>query len=280
VTLMQEPAQHPIEIYGEHGQFVYHYTTRAAAFEHILPSGQLRMSSLRRLRDPVENKDWVQGLFTSAAWSQEDVDRFRAATDRVLDDTEIVSFTLDAPDAGGSPEYSRGWARPRMWEQYAENHLGACLMFDRKTLDDWLLAGLPERKITVADEVVYSNSSRPGHEGARTLDARRLIEAGNEKDLELGLKKHIEWHAKELFFRKLEDWSTEREYRYVVFGKTRSETQVLYGNALHAVIIGERFPKWQISGAAEVCSKTGAKLLQIQWGAFPPRVFDPIASEA
>jgi len=276
---MQEPEQRPVEMYGEHGQFAYHYTTRAAAFEHILPSGQLRMSSLRRLRDPVENKDWVQGLFTSAAWPQKDVDRFRAATDRVLDDTEIVSFTLDAPDAGGSPEYSRGWARPRMWEQYAENHLGACLVFDRKRLEDWLLAGLPERKLTVADKVVYSNSPLPGHEAARTLDARRLIEAGNEEDLELGLKKHIEEHAKELFFRKLEDWSTEREYRYVVFDKHRTETLILYGKALHAVIVGEKFPKWQIPGAAEVCSKAGAELRKIQWGAFPPRIFDPMASE-
>jgi hypothetical protein len=275
---MQEPEQHPLEAYGEHGQFVYHYTTRNAAFEHILPSGQLRMNSLRRLRDPVENKDWVQGLFTSVSWRPEDVDRFRAATDRVLDDTEIVSFTLDAPVVGGSPEYSRGWARPRMWEQYAENHAGICLMFDRKRLDDWLQVGLPERKLTVADEVVYSNSPLPGHEEARTLHAVSLIAAGDE-DLELGLKIHIERHAKELFFRKLADWSTEREYRYVVFDKHRAETLILYGNALHAVIVGERFPKWQISGAAEVCSKAGAKLLQIQWGASPPKLVDLTASK-
>ena len=278
MNLMQEPEQRPVDMYGEHGQFVYHYTTSNAAFEHILPSGQLRMNSLRRLRDPVENKDWVQGLFTSVSWRPEDVDRFRAATDRVLDDTEIVSFTLDAPVVGGSPEYSRGWARPRMWEQYAEDHAGTCLMFDRKRLDDWLQVGLPERKLTVADEVVYSNSPLPGHEEARTLHAVSLIAAG-DKDLEVGLKKHIERHAKELYFRKLEDWSTEREYRYVVFDKHRTETLVLYGNALHAVIVGERFPNWQISGAAEVCSKAGAKLLQIQWGAVPPQLVDLTASE-
>jgi hypothetical protein len=266
-------------MYGEHGQFVYHYTTRAAAFEHILPSGQLRLSSLRRLRDPVENKDWVQGRFTSVSWSQEDVALFFAATDRVLDDTEIVSFTLDASEDGESPGYSRGYARPRMWEQYAENHAGACLVFDRNRLDEWLQAGLPERKPPVVDEVVYSNSPLSGHEAARMLDARRLIEAGNEEDLELGLKRHIEAHAKELFFRKLEDWSTEREYRYVVFDKHRAETLILYGNALHTVIVGENFPKWQISGAAEVCSKAGAKLRQIKWGAFPPELFDPTTTE-
>jgi len=146
-------------------------------------------------------------------------------------------------------------------------------------LEDWLLAGLPERKLTVADKVVYSNSPLPGHEAARTLDARRLIEAGNEEDLELGLKKHIEENAKELFFRKLGDWSTEREYGYVVFDKHRTETLILYGKALHAVIVGEKFPKWQIPGAAEVCSKAGAELRKIQWGAFPPRIFDPMASE-
>ena len=42
-----------------------HYTSAAVAFEHILPSGQLRMSPYRHMRDPAENKDIVPGT----AWA-------------------------------------------------------------------------------------------------------------------------------------------------------------------------------------------------------------------
>jgi hypothetical protein len=261
-------------MYGKHGEFAYHYTASAATFEHILPSGQLRMSSLRCLRDPVENKDWVQGWFTSASWPPADVARFGAAKDRVLDETKVVSFTLDEPTGNRSPQYARGYARPRMWEQYAENHAGVCLVFDRKLLDEWFKVGLPARKHTISHDIVYSDSPLPGHEAARTLHAVQLIEAGGE-DLEVGLRKHLEIHALELFFRKLEDWSTEHEYRYIVFDKDSVETQILFGDALRAVIVGERFPTWQILGAAQVCAAAGADLRQIEWGAFPPRVFDP-----
>ena len=29
------------------------------------------------------------------------------------------------------PAFDCSWARPRMWEQYGDNHAGACLLFDR-----------------------------------------------------------------------------------------------------------------------------------------------------
>jgi Protein of unknown function (DUF2971) len=263
-------------MYGEHGQFAYHYTTRAAAFEHILPCGQLRLSSLVRLRDPVENKDWTQARFTSASWPPEAVERFCAATDRVTSETKILSFTLDAPTEGQSPAHARGCARPRMWEQYAENHAGACLVFNHNLLQKSLIPVLQAFNHTIAGEVTYSDSPLPGHETARALHAVRLIEAGNG-DLEAGLRKHLDAHAQELFFRKLEDWLTEREYRYVVLGEDPNEIRAPYGDTLCAVIVGERFPGWQIRGAAQVCSATGVDLRQIQWGAFPPCVFDPTA---
>jgi hypothetical protein len=38
------------------GQLFYHYTTRAAAFEGILPNGELWFSPYSRMRDPVANR--------------------------------------------------------------------------------------------------------------------------------------------------------------------------------------------------------------------------------
>jgi hypothetical protein len=40
---------------GNPGELYFHYTTREAAFEHILPDRTLRLSPAHRVRDPVES---------------------------------------------------------------------------------------------------------------------------------------------------------------------------------------------------------------------------------
>jgi hypothetical protein len=264
-------------MYGEHGRFAYHYTTSKAAFKHIIPSGELRFSSLARLRDPVENKDWVQTLWTSASWPTGDVRRLQDLTRRVLDETKILGFTLDAPIEGRSPAHARGYARPRMWEQYAENHAGACLVFDRDSLASSLTSALAGLQ-AISHEVTYSDVPLPGHTGAHSVVAAALTQAG-DGDIVQGLRRHLVEHAPELFFRKLEDWITEREYRYVILDNDSSDRTSSYGAALRAVIVGERFPDWQVPGASQVCSGAKADLLQIQRGAFPPEVFDLLVPE-
>ena len=102
-----------------------------------------------------------------------------------------------------------------------------------------------------------------------------MLAMAGDGDIEAGLRKHLHSHARELFFRKLEDWITEREYRYVVLDTDPIELHIAYGHALRAVIVGEQFPEWQIPGAARACSVAEAELRQIQWGALPPGVFDP-----
>jgi hypothetical protein len=270
---MPFPSPPPAQTYGEHGQYAYHYTTSGAAFEHILPSRELRFSSLARLRDPVENKDWVQALWTSAAWPTKDVKRLQDLARRVLDETKVLSFTLDAPQ-GESPVHARGYARPRMWEQYAENHAGACLVFDCELLAETLTSALAGFEDTIAQEISYSDVPLPEHGAAHTLVAANLAEAG-EGDIEQGMRMHLRDHAPELFFRKLKDWTTEHECRYLILGDNSPGRSISYGDALRAVIVGERFPPWQILGAANVCSAADAELRQIQWGASPPSVFDP-----
>jgi hypothetical protein len=268
---MQFPLQRQVEMYGEHGRFAYHYTKSDTAFELILPSRRLRLNSLEKLRDPVENKDWVRARWTSGA--QQDVELLDDFARRVLAETKVLSFTLDAP-VEGSPEHARGYARPRMWEQYAENHAGVCLVFDRKLLAESLTSGFTHLGEQINAEVKYRDVPLCGHEGARSLVAAALTQAGGGH-LEEGLRKHLRDHAMELFFRKLKDWETEREYRFLSFDDNSDEAFISYGGALHGVIVGERFPTWQMAGAKEVCKDAQAVLRQIQWGAFPPGVFDP-----
>jgi hypothetical protein len=49
-----------------------------------------------------------------------------------------------------------------------------------------------------------------------------------------------------------------------------------FRDALAAVIVGERFPDWQIPGAAEVCERAGVKLRLMHWENGRPFALDAL----
>jgi hypothetical protein len=266
------------DMFGEHGQFIYHYTDRDAGFAHIVPTRTLRFSRLSAMRDPVENKDWIQGLLAPITWPDADVQKVVDLVHSTLESTHILSLTLDSPlQPGASAQHARGYARPRMWEQYAENHKGICLVFDRARFHEALMHSLPAHPDTFAGEVAYADLPLQDHAKARALDVTSLAVEG-DGDIEAGLRAHIGRHYPELLFRKLEDWRSEREYRYVLVDETVRDVTVEY-RGLRAVIVGERFPSWQVAGAAAACREAGVVLRMMQWGAYPPGVFDPLVSK-
>ena len=260
-----------------------HYTTAAVAFEHILPSGQLRMSPYRRMRDPAENKDIVPGT----AWIgdppnvDEALGRMIGQIKEVRDSMRLLSFTGDARDrAGVESRFDCCWARARMWEQYGDNHRGACLLFDR--------GGLGETVQEQMEEAVYMGDVRYTREGIaesatrnlvddRIFDADRRVEAVIE---------YIETNREDFFFLKSDDFETEYEHRVVL--KTGEDTQELTGymsdeegyvycgfaDALVAVVVGERFPDWQLAGAREACAQPGAELRRMHWWQGQPFALD------
>lgn len=269
----------PVEIYGEHGHFAYHYTTADAAFAYILPTQKLRLSRLAEMRDPIENKDWVQVLLPPPMWSIDDMRRFEATARRVIYETKILSFTVDSPEPGRRPEYSRGYARPRMWEQYADNHSGVCLVFDLASLKARIEVEVARFRRAMSGLVIYSDLPLEDHEAARSLDPTDLVVTG-QGEYERGLDMHIDEHAQELFFRKITDWGAESEYRFIVMDRGSGEVMLDFGDSLRAVVLGENFPAWQIPAAAELCRVSRIDLKQIRWGAFPPGVFNPCDTPA
>jgi Protein of unknown function (DUF2971) len=261
---------------AENGQLLHHYTSRDAAFGHIVPSSALRLSPLATMRDPVENKDWAEQLLAPIAWPETDVEKLERLAADTLRTTKILSFTLDRPlSPGVSAAHAWGYARPRMWEQYAENHQGVCLVFDRSALHGQIIAQLKARNDAFAGEVTYSDAPLAGHTAARSLDATRILVEG-DGEVERGLRAHLLQHVDELFFRKLEDWRTEEEFRYVLLDSDDADIFVpIVG--LRAVVVGERFPDWQLASAAKACEGAGIALLKMSWRTLPELV-EPLES--
>ncbi|MFT3866179.1 MAG: DUF2971 domain-containing protein [Solirubrobacterales bacterium] len=252
------------------GRCLCHYTTREAAFGHILPMRELRMPSLRQMRDPLENQSWLIGTGGPAAAEVDSARRkdqefayfhFNLLANSIRERARLLALTTDAE--GYSPDaidFSRGWARPRMWENYGENHSGVCLIFDRDRLIENLTRALQAMDLPTPYHQKVRYTETGGSE--LTLDLDELV---GKVDSDL-VARFIEAHHEEMFFRKALDWATEYEYRFLVtVPEHHGALQIDYGDSLKAVVVGERFPGWERPAAHSACRQAGIEAMRLEW---------------
>jgi Protein of unknown function (DUF2971) len=258
-------------------RYFFHYTSREAAFEHILPTGRLRRSPLTHVNDPLENRPW---LFPGAYLVDEDspdadarkasLFRFVRGALRIWDASKLLALSIDAPRGlgyqGRAEPFGRGWARARMWDQYAEGHRGVCLLFDREKLTEAVRA-LQEQGLgaTYHGPVKYTNEGPLG--SSLSLDLQALPAEITPHVV----AEFIDEHNEVLFFLKTSDWDTEFEYRFIVVSSRQEDVLVDYGDAFAAVIVGERFPPWQRASGVEACQRAGVEALRLDWSTRRPR---------
>lgn len=102
------------------GAWLYHYTTLETALVYVLSTLKLRLGPFSDMRDPREYKRW----WMSAVGYGDDMEAFSKqygeAEERVnalRQQFKLVAFTTDAADS--ESEYDRGFARSRLWGEYA-----------------------------------------------------------------------------------------------------------------------------------------------------------------
>jgi hypothetical protein len=253
------------------GKCLFHYTTREAAFGHILPMRELRMPSLQQMRDPLENKTWLLGA--GGGWTGRGAEaaekadqefaffQFNLLANSIRERARLLALTTDAD--GYSPsgsEFARGWARPRMWENYGENHEGVCLVFDGDALMENLSGALRALDLPDPYHQAVDYTETGGDELTLNLDELvGKVEPGFVAD-------YIEEHHQEVFFRKALDWATEYEYRLLVtVPDGYGDLIVDYGEALKTVVVGEKFPGWQRPAAHTACEQAGVSAMRLDW---------------
>jgi hypothetical protein len=250
-----------------------HYTRADIAFEHIVPDGQLRMNPYSLMRDPFENK---RPLFLSVSGFGEDREQhermYWALQEEVSQSRDrfcLLALTEGVPETGRprpADVFHCPWARARMWEHYSENHAGACLVFNREQLLTTLRENLAKKGSFWEGPVEYTTAGFGEAAGARIL-----FDQFNDDSLSEDVRRHVMEHYRDFFFLKTADWATEYEYRFVL-EPTEEEPlpeppihHVNYGQALSWVVVGEKFPDWQLPAAREVAKRAGAELRRMSW---------------
>jgi Protein of unknown function (DUF2971) len=265
-----------------------HYTSAQVAFEHVLPESRIRLSPYRRMRDPAENKDIVPGTGGYGIDADTFDESVRAMISEIKarrDRCRLLSLTHN--DASAHATFGCCWARPRLWEQYADEHRGVCLLFDIERLMRAMQAAFGARQIQAWYRAVdYTEAGIAGSE-LRFLRDDRIFDAAQRAD---AITDYIEKNAREFFFLKTDDFKTEHEYRIVIMTGDESVAPapgspvsfagefayVEYGDALVAVVVGERFPNWQLLGANRACERANALLGKVGWDHRRPIAFPPI----
>lgn len=101
---------------------LFHYTSREAALEQILPTGRLRFSRLPRTNDPREFAPVLPGI---AGFVGDDDELTTGSPFELIEEANrllhgsvhVLCFTEDRPSPASYGRYGNGPCRARMWAQ-------------------------------------------------------------------------------------------------------------------------------------------------------------------
>jgi hypothetical protein len=252
-------------------EYLGHYTAHETAFGRILPQGQLRMSPYSRVNDPLENKPWQipPTAFYSSSKPLWEWWTFGKGIQEIWQTAKLLALTEEAPAVeyqGAASRYGRCWARARMWDRYAMDHTGVCLVFDAERLRANIVDSLSVQNLAHP----YFGSVEYTAEGPFPRLHGLVVPTPPDRPSEPGHARFVEQHHRDFFFLKALDWRSEYEYRFVVTAPGDEYLHVAYGDALVAVVVGEKFPGSEVLNARRACERAGARPLALKWASGGP----------
>ncbi|MGF1718135.1 DUF2971 domain-containing protein [Photobacterium chitinilyticum] len=199
-------------------------------------------NSLRRTNDPKESKNWKFDFHVDGKLSptfEESTQLWSDVSEEIKTKCKVLCFSKDIPGLGKdmlNDIYLRGFAKPRMWAQYGDNHKGLCLIFDRKRIETLLIEQFDQKAELYGSDIHYRNSPLKGDitRSPYTLHYPLLKELGVVEYV----KRHIYTHNAELIFEKSLDWRDENEYRFLMHIDSLENQFLKFDNALKGVVFG------------------------------------------
>jgi hypothetical protein len=256
-----------VELCSSPGKYVYQYRDMDTAFK-MLNFGTIRLNPLEKFNDPTEvarfNEISLDGTSEHAnSWDL--LDR----TKRMHQRFRVACFSQDRPEALKvtssnfykiTDHFNRGYLLQRMWAQYGDNHKGICLAFDQQKLDKIFKGEALQKDLLLSGPVKYYLSSLPlllaADEGNPTIFGSTVGDSPEQ---------HISRFSDWFFFNKQDDWSNEREFRWVYTGKEKlgHHLDFQFADALEAIIVGDKFPIELYPKIKEYCLKFGVPCLRV-----------------
>ncbi len=260
----------------EKNRFLFHYTTYSSALG-ILLSRQMRMGFLVNMNDPLEfvsHRD--DGIVTHGGTNEEVFSKLNQFTNAVIEkerSVRLASFSVDMPDNDQSNTCQEnfynnlnfGWGRSRMWAQYADNHKGVCLIFDRECIEKEFKDAFESKSCECfCKKVIYTNDLEPirdalSHPCDSFLTADKI----------------------DFLFQKCQDFRDEQEYRLLLINKKLKDPNETVSfsieNSVCGVITGVKFPKENKSSLEAAIKSCNPQIRRfyVRWDYGMPNISEP-----
>ena len=206
-------------LYNE--DIIYHYTKANTAIDFILYNQHLKFSHRRESNDPIESRTADRVTM----WTGPEVRKpISEKMDSDLEDLHESIISLEnrfhqicfcknqmggvianekyRGDFEGNEEFF-GFAKPRMWEQYADNYTGVCIAFSKNKILE-----LNKNLDLLKGNIKYLTYSKLSYKKLGDIYGNRLSKLDIEQ-----YKKENEENVKISFFYKHKDYDGENEYR-------------------------------------------------------------------
>jgi hypothetical protein len=237
---------------------VYHYTSASVALEFILHDMRLRLSPVEDTNDPAE------GGLPSPVVGDESDNLLFFELEELVEGRRLACFARDKPGSiyDYCPQLSfHGYARDRMWAQYADRHRGVCLFFDRNALERAFDEQFREKGIALTGAVQYHDQTGFAVAHFDKTEYEQLGRVG-------WLRARCETKTRECSFVKRSDWESEQEWRLVFVplseGRDPCESIWLRG-ALAAICVGHHFPEGLMPSIRAVCDREKINAFRLQY---------------
>ena len=231
-----------IDPFSDTSDYIYHYTTMDSLIKYILPQKRLRFSKLDSTNDPEEKRWHIPQCCNDIGMDEDsfikEAERNAYISILIALHSRILCFSQD--DYGNnlfSGLYmGKGFARPRMWAQYSQNHTGACLVFKKCKVVNWFNEKFKE-EVHFSGNIHYEPFTQLLSEMpyAQTLLASELS-MSNEAIVTDRINKYHDIY----FFSKHMDWSAENEFRLMVKPERNADIFLDIDGLLECIILGTR----------------------------------------
>jgi len=254
--------KHLINEYPDEG-LLYHYTKASTFLDKITQSNTLKFSSFKDTNDPVEfvslrhyvmgsgNKDELDSLFTKGR-----------EISNIRNNIKVCCFSIDYVEdqySDTEKNFCRGFCRCRMWSQYAENHSGLCLVFNKERIKNRFLSSInSENTIHIKK---YESKVKYDNNLSGLFNLTNLKNVPLEKNAFEFINDNIDIYA----FTKLKDYRDEQEYRLVVVPETLYKFELSYMDSLVGIIAGYRFPEIYKVSIEKYAKENNCFLFYMSW---------------
>jgi hypothetical protein len=258
---------------------LYHYTTSCAVV-NILKTQCLRLSHLTKANDPKEIEPALRENHKI------ELNKYRMYCIQFFEyygnNVKYFSFTKDIQSDNFSDytekkfyDYlcNKGFNRPRMWAQYAENHSGACVCFNKENLLDKFKKNKKIIQPFYFDDINYVNyidytktvKTETEFSSEEHIEFIDIITDDDIIDNKLEIERKMRKYYLEYFFTKLSDWSDEKEKRILAFSGKMSEIEVDISRTIKYIVLGYKCEGKCQNQIKYYCDKLGVPVLKIDY---------------